>query len=136
MYYQGNLAVKETSRPQTVYRESRKTVKRKKTIPTKEKFLYLFAIVICVVVAGLVILRYAQIYEVNAKLQQIENEIKRLEAENSTMQLQVNMASDPKRLIDKAKMLGLRPSNEQEISEIPQRSELAGLQDVAIAAKR
>lgn len=132
MYYQGNLAIKEKRNTQTVYRETRCTVRRRKTIPTKEKLLYLFAVVICVVVAGLVIFRYAQIYEVNAKLQQIEKDIKTLESENGTLKLEVNKLSDPGRLMDRAKLLGLRPSNEQEIKEIPQKTPLNDLQEVAI----
>ena len=132
MYYQGNLAVKKKEQKQQSYREEVRKVTRKKQIPTKEKLLYLFAVMLCVLVAGLVILRYAQIYEVNAKLHQVEKDIKRLETENETMQLEVKVLSDPKRLIDKAKMLGLRPSDEKEISEIPQKPELAGMQNVAI----
>src|SRR5690606_9975645 len=106
--------------------------KRKKSIPTKEKLLYLFGVMICVIVAGLVIFRSAQIYEVNARIQQIEKEIERVETENATMQLEVNKLSDPKRLIEKAKLLGLRPSEEMEVSEIPQRTHLAGFSEVAI----
>lgn len=132
MYVQGNLAVKQRRENKTVYREERRTVKRKKSIPTKEKLLYLFGVMICVIVAGLVIFRSAQIYEVNARIQQIEKEIERVETENATMQLEVNKLSDPKRLIEKAKLLGLRPSEEMEVSEIPQRTHLAGFSEVAI----
>lgn len=135
MYYQGNLAVKEKRRQsesQAVYQETRRVVKRRKSIPTKEKLLYLFAIVICVVMAGFVIFRYAQIYEINAKIQQIENEIKSIENENDTLQLEAYKLSDPKRLIEKAKLLGLRPSQEEEVNEIPNKAALSGMKEIAI----
>lgn len=131
MYVQGNLALKEKRNEQPLYREERRVVRRKKTIPTGEKLFYLFAVLICVAAAGLVIFRYAQIYEVNAKIQQMEKEIQRLEDENNTLQLEVNVLNDPKRLIEKAKMLGLRPAEEGELSEIPNRSGLG--RDVALS---
>jgi cell division protein FtsL len=129
MYYQGNLALDETRKQQNSYKEVKRTVKRRKPIPTQEKLLYLFTILVCVVIAGFVIFRYAQIYEVNAKLQQMEKDIQMLENENNTMQLEVNQLANPDRLIDRAKQLGLRQSDEQEISEIPQLSEFAELQN-------
>lgn len=132
MYVQGNLAIKEKQPQQAVYREQRRIVRRRKPIPVKEKLFYLFAVLICVAAAGLVILRYAQIYEVNAKIQQMEKEIQRLEDENNTLQLEVNVLNDPKRLIERAKMLGLRPAEEGEVSEIPNRSHLSG-RDVALS---
>lgn len=134
MYVQGNLAVKEQRETRTVYREERRIVRRRKPIPTKEKLFYLFAILICVAAAGLVIFRYAQVYEVNAKIQQMEKEIQRLEEENNTLQLEVNVLNDPKRLIEKAKLLGLRQAEEGELSEIPDRSHLTG-RDVVILSR-
>jgi cell division protein FtsL len=131
MYVQGNLAIKE-KRVQAAKEEVRRVVRRRKPIPVMEKLFYLLAVLICVTAAGLVILRYAQIYEVNAKIQQLEKEIQRLENENNTLQLEVNVLNDPKRLFEKAKMLGLRPAEEGEISEIPSRSDTAG-RDVAFS---
>jgi cell division protein FtsL len=131
LYYQGNLAVSERKKPQVTYKETKRIVHRKKPIPTQEKLLYLFTIIVCVLVAGLVIFRYAQIYEVNAKLQQMEQDIQKLEGENSTLRLEVNLLQDPKRLIEKAKQLGLHSSNEDEISEIPLGSRVAVADQVA-----
>lgn len=117
MYYQGNLAVERREEP--VYSEVKRVVRRRKPIPVREKLLYLFLVVVCVLVAGLVIFRYAQIYEVNAKMQQMEKEIRMLENENGALELDVNRLSNPERLIERAKQLGLRPSDESEIHEIP-----------------
>ena len=117
-YIHGNLAVEErVSRPAP--RENKKVVYRKKTIPTQEKLLYLFTIAICVLVAGVIIWRYAQIYEVNTKIQQIEQQITQLENENKMLKLEVYKLQDPKRLIEAGKQLGLVPASEGEISEVP-----------------
>jgi len=132
MYVQGNLALKPKRNTQAEYLETRRTVKRKKSIPTREKLLYLFSVGICVAVAGLVIFHYAQIYEVNAKIQQVEKEIKMIESENANLKLEVNKQSDPKLLIEKAKLLGLQPSDEQNISEIPNNSVLSNMHTVAL----
>jgi cell division protein FtsL len=132
MYYDGNLALSQKKKPQVTYKETKRIVRRKKSIPIQEKLLYLFTIIACVIVAGLVIFRYAQIYEVNAKLQQMEQQIQLLEAENGTLELEVNLLQDPKRLIDKAKQLGLRSSAEEDISEIPLGSRIAVTDQIAL----
>lgn len=132
MYYEGNLAISQKKKPQVTYKETRRIVKRKKAIPTQEKLLYLFTIIVCVLVAGLVIFRYAQIYEVNAKIQQMEQQIGQLESENGTLELEVNLLQNPKRLIDKAKQLGLHSSIEEDISEIPLGSRIAGTDQIAL----
>jgi cell division protein FtsL len=132
LYYEGNLAISQKKKPQVTYKETRRVVRRKKTIPTQEKLLYLFTIIVCVIVAGLVIFRYAEIYEVNAKLQQMEQQIQSLKGENSTLELEVNLLQDPKRLIDKAKQLGLHSSIEEDISEIPLGSRITGSDQMAL----
>ncbi len=132
MYVQGNLAVKRKHEPQPVYQERKRKVRRKKSIPTKEKLMYLFMVAICVVIAGFVILRYAQIYEINTNLQMIEKEIRTIESENSTLLLEVNKLSNPERLAEKAKLQGLRPSEEEEVKEILHKSELPELHSVAL----
>lgn len=124
-YIQGNLALGERNREQERVVERKKVVYRKKALPTQEKLLYLFTILVCVVVAGAIIWRYAQIYEVNTKIQQIEDQIKVLENENKQLKLEVFKLQDPKRMIDAAKELGLRPSSEGEIKEVPGKAEVA-----------
>jgi hypothetical protein len=44
----------------------------------------------------------------------------------------VNLLQDPKRLIDKAKQLGLRSSVEEDISEIPLGSRIDGTDQIAL----
>ena len=132
LYYEGNLAVSHKKKPQAAYAEKKRVVRRKRPIPTQEKLLYLFTIIVCVIMAGLVLFRYAQVYEVNARLQQMDQQIQQLESENSTLELQVNLLQDPKRLIDKAKQLGLHSSVEEDINEIPLGSRAAGKDQMAL----
>lgn len=118
-YIQGNLAIDEKRKQKEKVIERKRVIYRRKSLPTQEKLLYLFTMVLCVIVAGVIIWRYAQIYEVNTKIQQIENEIHILENENKQLKLEVNKLQDPKRMIEAAKQLGLRPSGEGEIKEVP-----------------
>lgn len=105
----GNLATQQPQRPEKKVRikETKKVVVRSKTLPVQEKLLYLFTVVVCVMVAGLIIWRYAQIYEMNQKILTMEQEIKQIEAQNIILKQQVDKLSDPIELEKKAKELGL-----------------------------
>lgn len=115
----------------TPFRETAKTVQSKKQMPTQEKLLYLFTIVVCVIVAVTIISRYAQIYEVNNRLQMIENDIRALENENKSLKLEVYKLQDPKRLFEAGKSLGLLPANEDEINDISTKGRTLSKQEVA-----
>jgi cell division protein FtsL len=116
-YIHGNLAVepKEIRKPQV--KETKKTVYRRRPIPVQEKLLYLFTVLICVVVAGVIIWRYAQIYEMNTRIQMIEKEVKVLQVENNKLKLEISKAQDPKRLQDMANQYGLGP-NEKQVNQV------------------
>ncbi|MFK7693385.1 cell division protein FtsL [Paenibacillus sp. HJGM_3] len=118
-YIHGNLALepKEVRKPQI--KETKKTVYRRRPIPVQEKLLYLFTVLICVVVAGVIIWRYAQIYEMNTRIQMIEKEVKALQVENNKLKLEISKAQDPKRLQDMANQYGLGP-NEKQVSQVGQ----------------
>ncbi len=112
-YIHGSLAVSEAAVKQRAkVKETRRIVYRSKTLPTQEKLLYLFTIVICCVVAGVIIFRHAQIYEMNVRMQQIERDIKRLEIENNELKLQVDRMQSPERLIEAGRQLGLLQQGE------------------------
>ncbi len=117
-YIHGNLALEERSGKEMKARERRKMVVRKKSLPIQEKLLYLFVMVMCVVVAGLIVWRYAQIYEVNTKIQQIQDQMQQLEEENKQLKVEVLKLQDPKRLLDQAQQLGMAPSSENGIKEV------------------
>ncbi|WP_068607886.1 FtsB/FtsL family cell division protein [Paenibacillus swuensis] len=102
-YIHGNLAVNPNPKRKkaTRIRETTTFVVRKK-ISTQEKLLYLFTIVACVLVAGVIIFRYAQIYEMNLQLQTVEKEIKVLQTENSKMKLKLEAMMNPAELEKRA----------------------------------
>ena len=57
------------------------------------------------------LVRYAQIYEINTRIQQMEQEIRRIELENSTLKLEVAKLQDNKRLLEISKELGYVPAD-------------------------
>ncbi len=131
---QGNLAVKEAYVADEVRTSVKKrTVVRKAVIPAKEKLLYLFAIIFCAVVAGSVIFKYAQIYEMNTKIHELESELQVLHKENQMLKLEVRKLQEPKRLLEEARQLGFSPSEEDVVSVVsPVR--LKSSQSTAIAS--
>lgn len=121
-YMHGSLAVEVDEGQHTTQRvrvnERRKVVVHKQTVPAQEKLLYLFVIVLCVVVASIVIFRYAQIYEVNTNIQHIEKEIERLEMENKALVLSVRQQREPYKLYEKGVELGFIQPSEEAIGQI------------------
>ncbi|SFI60395.1 Cell division protein FtsL [Paenibacillus sp. UNC496MF] len=114
-YMNGNLALQPKRKPEQKpsYRETKKVVVKRKSIPVQEKLLYLFTILACVVVAGVIIFRYAQIY-------QMEQKITTMTKQQAQMQLQIDdliskreIANDPKVLKDKAAQLDYVMSDER-----------------------
>ncbi len=101
-YVHGSAALDERSRQQqrVVYREKKKKVYKRSVVTPQEKLLWMFGVIVCVVVAGAILFRYAQIYEINTRIQQMEQEIRRIELENSTLKLEVAKLQDNKRLLE------------------------------------
>lgn len=117
---QGNLAVQENVN-RNVYRKKIKTqtvVNRKNTISAPEKLIYLVAIITCVVIAGFVILKNAQIYETNTKMWQTSSELQQLEKDNKNLKLEVRMMEDPKRLIEYAETSNFALTDEANVLQI------------------
>ncbi|UUZ85554.1 septum formation initiator family protein [Paenibacillus sp. P26] len=106
-YIHGNLAVEQrTEKQRPKGKVPAKAVRRSRGLPVQEKSLYLFTVAVCVVVAGLIIWRYAQIYEMNAKIKEIEKNIKTLEAENMILKKKVYDLSSSEHLLNEAERLG------------------------------
>ncbi|WP_409341249.1 cell division protein FtsL [Paenibacillus sp. MBLB4367] len=122
-YMHGNLATKPKEQPKEAgrvrIRETRKVVYKARTIPVQEKLMYLFTVFVCVVVAGVIIWRYAQIYEMNNNIQSIQSKLKKLEAENSTLKQEVNKLMDPNRLKIEVEKNGLKPIDETQVVHVP-----------------
>lgn len=106
--YYGNLALmpQETREPKT-----RTPKKRKVTIhyalPLKEKLAYLLLLGAVVIVAGLILSRYALIAEENYQIEKIKQEITDVQKENELLRLQIAESSSPERILKIAKEMGL-----------------------------
>jgi cell division protein FtsL len=118
-YIHGSLATQPREQePKVKIKETKKLVTRKKTLPIQEKLLYLFTVVICAVVAGVIIWRYAQIYEMNMRIQQVEKQIQLLEAENTVLKYKVSELSKPERLNELAKQWSYGPPEVPQIKTV------------------
>ncbi|MHA6484735.1 cell division protein FtsL [Paenibacillus sp. strain BS8-2] len=108
-YVNGNLALQPKRKPQqeTVIRETKKVVIKRKSLPVQEKLLYLFTVLICVVVAGVIIFRYAQIYDMNLQINKLNNEYQTINVELEEMKKQVELLSDPERIRKLAESQGM-----------------------------
>lgn len=113
-YMNGNLALqpKRKQNQQPVIRETKKVVVTRKSIPVQEKLLYLFTVLICVVVAGVIIFRYAQIYDMNLEIKQLNNDYQTMNVEMEELKKQVEMLSDPERIRKMAETQGMVSSLE------------------------
>jgi cell division protein FtsL len=114
-YMHGNLAVEQRPEQKPKVQETKKVVYRRKTLPLQEKLLYLFTVAICVVVAGVIIFRYAQIYEMSAQIKTIEQQITRLESENSILKQKLDAAMEPHRMLQQAKELGFNTAEPNQV---------------------
>lgn len=120
-YNYGNLAVREQyeqRKGQPAYRETRKVVRKAVSISGKEKLLYLIVIMMCVVIAGSVIWKHAEIYAVNTKMMQLEKEISRIDKENQELKLEVSKLDHPQRLQELGRQLGFSPIAEDHVNQI------------------
>ncbi|WP_138493224.1 hypothetical protein [Paenibacillus pinistramenti] len=105
-YTRGNLAVQE-NRPERVhgapkYRETTKVVTRKSHLPMREKLLYMITLICFVAIAGVLIWRYAFIYELKTQIHTAENNIK-------SYQTQITESE-----VEKQKLLNLVPQRAQQ----------------------
>lgn len=89
-----------------------------RSMPISEKLFYLFTVAVCVIVACVVIWRYAQIYEMNTRIHLIEQKITQLEAENNILKLEVNKLQSPPRLIEEAEKRGFVPVANKQITRV------------------
>ncbi|OPH47509.1 cell division protein FtsL [Paenibacillus ferrarius] len=118
-YIQGNLALDQkraVPKQKVKIKETTKVVYRNKSLPTQEKMLYLFTVVLCVIVAGVIIWRYAAIYEMNANILKMQNEIREIQAQNSALKQEVEKLQSPDRLKEEAARLGFNLQDEKQVS--------------------
>lgn len=117
-YIQGNLALDQKPTPKVKIKETRKVVYRQKTMPVQEKMLYLFTVLLCVIVAGVIIWRYAQIYQLNTNMLVMQKQIREIQAENSVLKQEVMKLQSPERLKDEARKWGFLPREEEQVKEV------------------
>ncbi len=117
MAYYGNLALQPQKKTEQSPQPAggRKKVVRRRQLPIGEKLLYLFTVMICAVVAGLIVYRYAEIYQMNRQIQEINRQYEQTAGQLKELQREAERLSDPKRIIDEAKnklgMVQLDPSS-------------------------
>jgi cell division protein FtsL len=104
-YYRGNLAV-ELEKSHTVTKTKR-TIRIKPSIPTKEKLLYLLLISLIVTGVGLVGVRYSEISQYNYEIQRLKKEIKETKEQNASLLLQVEQLSNSDRILREAQNMGM-----------------------------
>ncbi|MEK0313063.1 cell division protein FtsL [Cohnella sp. 56] len=104
MRYYGNLAVREERQPEQQRKQQRPAAAqtaayvRRKTIPVGEKLLYLLTVFVCVAVAGLILYRNANLYEMNRTIQKITSEYETSADQTKELQREVDKLKDPARI--------------------------------------
>lgn len=115
-YMNGNLALQPKRKPdQQQTQEAKRVVVRRKTLPVQEKLLYLFTVALFVVVAGVLIFRYAQVYQLNLEIKNLNKQYSQMTVEVKELQKQVQELSDPETIQKKAIESGMVPSEDSGI---------------------
>ncbi|MFB9280003.1 cell division protein FtsL [Cohnella cellulosilytica] len=116
MAYYGNLALRpERVEEQKVKQQSPRIPSpparspRKRQLPIGEKLLYLLTIAAVAFVAGAIIFRYAQIYQINGQLQTVNKTYNQTTEQTKELQREVERLSDPGAIRKKALELGYVP---------------------------
>jgi cell division protein FtsL len=120
-YIRGNLAVEERQSPaeRVKIKETRKVVYRTSRLPMQEKLLYLFTVLVCVLVAGIVIWRYAQIYQMNTRIHDVEKKITQMEVENNALKEKLSKMMNPELFMKEAAQAGFVPITDADFVRVP-----------------
>lgn len=122
MAYYGNLALRPERVPEEKVQQrqqtqkhsqtqtQRNTVARRRSIPIGEKLLYLITIAIVVFVAGFVIYRYAQIYQINGAIQTKNKAYEQMSDLIKEQQKEVEQLSNPDYIVKLATEYGMVPN--------------------------
>ncbi|MDN4599916.1 hypothetical protein P5G61_01640 [Paenibacillus sp. F6_3S_P_1C] len=120
-YTRGNLAVKEKASQERVtqqrYKETTKVVTRRTGLPAREKFLYLITLVAVIVVGGVMMSRYAHIYDLNKQAQTTLSDVR--EAEKTIADLQVEKERLNNLVIENARKLGYVEASGKDVIFVP-----------------
>ncbi|WP_440111084.1 hypothetical protein [Paenibacillus sp. QZ-Y1] len=120
-YTRGNLAVKEKASQERVtqqrYKETTKVVTRRTGLPAREKFLYLITLIAVIAVGGVMMSRYAHIYEINKQAQTTLSDVR--EAEKTIADLQVEKEKLNNLVIENARELGYVEASGKDVIFVP-----------------
>ncbi|WP_308638907.1 FtsL-like putative cell division protein [Paenibacillus silvisoli] len=130
-YVNGNLALKpkRKTEPRPQFRETRKVVLKRKSLPVQEKLLYMFTILVCVIVAGVIIFRYAQIYQMELQIKELSKQHEQLTEQIAYLTSEYEKAKDPAYIREQAKKQGL------ELDENPIKVSLAAPKSTEASGK-
>ncbi|MFS0871650.1 hypothetical protein [Paenibacillus xylanilyticus] len=130
-YTRGNLAVKEKATQERVtqqrYKETTKVVTRRTGLPAREKFLYLMTLMVCIVIGGALMWRYAHIYDLNKQAQATLSEMR--EAEKTIADLQVEKEKLNNLVIENARELGYVEASGKDVIYVPRSTSATSSQD-------
>ncbi|AJY76360.1 cell division protein FtsL [Paenibacillus beijingensis] len=116
-YTNGNLALQPKRKPdQKQVRETKRVLVKRKPLPVQEKLLYLFTVALFVVVAGVIIFRYAEVYQLNLEIKNLNKQYAQMTVDMKELQKQVQELSDPERIRKLAENeYGMAPSEDSGI---------------------
>ncbi|RKP55263.1 cell division protein FtsL [Cohnella endophytica] len=125
MAYYGNLALRpervEEQRAQPAVRQQQQQqsikskVTKRRSIPIGEKLLYLFSIALVVFVAGFVIFRYAQIYQINGQVQASTKAYTQATEKAKELQQQIDQLSASSRITKWAEEHGFERQTDNKV---------------------
>lgn len=119
-YTRGNLAVKPKAQERVTqqrYKETTKVVTRRTGLPAREKFLYLLTLIAVIVVGGMLMSRYAHIYDLNKQAQSTIADVK--EDQKAIADLQVEKERLNNQVIENAKALGYVEASDKDVIFVP-----------------
>lgn len=101
----GNVAFVPQTKPKT--RSVKRTIVRKKSLPVKEKLLYLGTVIAFVLITNVVLAHQAKLEELNYNIQQVEEQTTQVMAEMTSLEEQAKELLKPERIIEMAKSRGM-----------------------------
>ncbi|NIK68448.1 MULTISPECIES: cell division protein FtsL [unclassified Paenibacillus] len=116
-YINGNLAMQPKRKPdqKTVVRETKRIVVKRKSIPVQEKLLYMFTVVFCVIVLGVIVNQYAKNYDMRVQIKQMKTQYATMNIDMKELQKQVEMLNDPERIRKMAETQGMASTEQPDI---------------------
>ena len=106
MKYYGNLALQPERAGESAQQRGAVRKTRRRALPVGEKLLYMLTVALLVAVAGVVIYRYAEIYQMNRTIQELKLEHDKMMTQVKELQREVDRLKDPSRIAEEASRQG------------------------------